>query len=61
MKELGYGENYKYAHDHPENFVAAEFLPETLSGKAFYSPGNNQRERAISEFLANHWKGKYPL
>jgi putative ATPase len=61
MKELGYGENYKYAHDHPENFVAAEFLPETLSGKAFYSPGNNQREQAISEFLANHWKGKYPL
>ena len=61
MKDLGYGENYKYAHDHPENFVAAEFLPETLSGKAFYSPGNNQREQAISEFLANHWKGKYPL
>ena len=59
MKDLGYGENYKYAHNYENNFVAEEFLPEELSGTSFYAPGNNQREKAIKEFLDKRWKGKY--
>ncbi len=61
MKDLGYGEDYQYAHDHPRNFVAAEFLPETLEGTSFYLPGTNQREKAIREFLSKRWKEKYKL
>ncbi len=59
MKDLGYGENYKYAHNYQNNFVAEEFLPEELAGTAFYEPGINQRENAIKEFLKNRWKDKY--
>ena len=59
MKDLGYGNDYKYAHDYQNNFVAAEFLPEEISGTAFYAPNQNQRESAIKEFLKNRWKDKY--
>ncbi|MFS4456436.1 replication-associated recombination protein A [Maribacter sp. 2304DJ31-5] len=59
MKDLGYGEDYKYAHDFTDNFVAAEFLPDEVSGMSFYVPGNNQRENALREFLKNRWKEKY--
>ena len=61
MKDLGYGEEYKYAHEYTNNFVAAEFLPEEITGTTFYSPGKNPRENAIGEFLRNRWKGKYEL
>lgn len=61
MKELGYGEDYQYAHDHPGNFASTEFLPDNLSGSSYYSPGDNQRELAIKEFLEKRWKDKYEL
>lgn len=61
MKELGYGDAYRYAHDFQDNFVDMEFLPEGLSGKSFYEPANNQREKAIKEFLSKRWKGKYDI
>ncbi|WP_339712048.1 replication-associated recombination protein A [uncultured Kriegella sp.] len=59
MKDLGYGADYKYAHDFKNNFVNAEFLPEELTGTSFYKPGNNQRENAIQDFLKKRWKDKY--
>ena len=59
MKDLGYGQDYKYAHDYQNNFVEEEFLPEELTGTSFYQPGSNQRENAIKEFLRNRWKEKY--
>lgn len=59
MKELGYGENYQYAHDFDQNFVLQEFLPEALKNTAFYKPGNNPRENSTKEFLKNRWKDKY--
>ncbi len=59
MKDLGYGKEYKYAHDYENNFVSEEFLPEELTGTSFYVPGTNQRENAIKNFLKNRWKDKY--
>ncbi|SHJ75038.1 replication-associated recombination protein A [Pseudozobellia thermophila] len=59
MKDLGYGEEYRYAHDYENNFVNMEFLPEEISGTAFYRPGNNARENNIKEFIKNRWKDKY--
>ncbi len=61
MKDLGYGKEYKYAHEYENNFVEEEFLPEDLSGTSFYTPGKNQRENAISDFLNKRWKGKYDI
>ena len=60
MKELGYGQDYKYAHDYQGNFVQTNFLPEQLKGKVFYQPGNNPREQKIREELKTKWKGNYP-
>ncbi|SHL17885.1 replication-associated recombination protein A [Flavobacterium xanthum] len=59
MKELGYGEEYKYAHDYTNNFAEQEFLPDAISKKPIYIPGNNSRENSIREFLKNRWKNKY--
>jgi putative ATPase len=59
MKELGYGEEYKYSHDYPNNFADQEFLPNEISNTVFYNPGNNSRENGTREFLKNRWKDKY--
>ena len=59
MKDLGYGEDYKYAHSYEGNFTAAEFLPKEISNTTFFHPGNNQREQAQRDFLQKRWKGKY--
>lgn len=59
MKELGYGEEYQYAHDFPNQFITAEFLPEAIAGTTFYKPGNNPREESAKTFLKNRWQDKY--
>ncbi len=59
MKELGYGEEYKYSHDYANNFAEQEFLPDSVSGTVLYNPGNNSRENTTREFLKNRWKSKY--
>ena len=59
MKELGYGEEYKYSHDYDNHFVAQEFLPNEISGTTFYNPSEYSRERDLKEFLKERWKDKY--
>lgn len=59
MKDLGYGEAYKYAHDYEGNFAPVEFLPEAIANTKLFEPGKNQRELAQKEFLKKRWKTKY--
>ncbi len=59
MKELGYGEDYKYSHDFANNFAEQEFLPDEISETKLYNPGDNARENGTREFLKNRWKDKY--
>jgi putative ATPase len=59
MKELGYGDEYKYSHDYANNFTEQEFLPEAIKETVLYNPGNNSRENSSREFLKNRWKDKY--
>ena len=59
MKELDYGEDYKYAHNFENNFADQEFLPNEITEIVFYEPGNNSRENSTREFLRNRWKNKY--
>ena len=59
MKNIGYGKDYKYAHDYENNFVDIEFLPEKLSGNRFYDPQDNARENELRARLKALWKGKY--
>lgn len=60
MKQAGYGDGYKYAHDHAGHFAELEFLPESLSGTKFYEPDTqNAAEAKIAERIREMWKGKY--
>jgi putative ATPase len=59
MKDLGFGKEYKYAHQYEGNFINQEFMPEKLSGKVFYQPGDNPRENEFKDRLRTIWKDKY--
>ena len=59
MKELGFGNGYKYPHDYENQFTEQDFLPKEIEGTKFYDPGNNSREKKIRNFLKVRWKDKY--
>ena len=60
MGEMGYGADYKYAHDYAGNFVRQEFMPEGLSGKRLYTPNTqNAQEAKIAERMTALWGDKY--
>jgi putative ATPase len=59
MKDIGYGRDYKYAHDFENNFVELEFLPEKIAGTRFYDPQENAREKELRARLKALWKKKY--
>lgn len=60
MGDMGYGANYKYAHDYAGNFVKQEFLPDSLSGTRFYTPNEqNAQEAKIAERMRALWDDKY--
>lgn len=52
MKELGYGEDYKYAHDFEDHIVEQEHLPDALRDKQYYEPTKIGHEQRIREYLA---------
>jgi putative ATPase len=56
MTELGYGEDYKYAHDFTDHFVQENYLPESLAYPQFYKPGENAREEEMRKRLDHLWK-----
>jgi putative ATPase len=59
MKEMGYGEDYQYAHSFENNFAAMEFLPDQIKGTKFFEPGKNAREDEQRTLLKKLWKEKY--
>jgi putative ATPase len=59
MKELGYGDGYRYSHDYPENFADQEFLPDEIIGTSFYSAGSSTKEKEVQEKINKLWGAKY--
>ena len=55
MKDLGYGKNYKYAHNYKEAFVVQDYLPEELKGRLFYAPTERGYEKTIKQRL-DKWR-----
>ena len=54
MKELGFGREYRYAHDEPEAYAAGEnYFPEGMPKVAWYKPTPRGLEGKISEKLAH--------
>ena len=59
MKELGYGENYKYAHDYENHFVEQQFLPDELEKTRIWQPQPNAQEQKLKEHLNKLWKNRF--
>jgi len=57
MKELGYGKDYKYAHDYVDAFAYMECLPDELAGQRFYRPPDRGMEGKLKEKL-DWWLAK---
>jgi putative ATPase len=51
MKDIGYGKDYKYAHNYKNGFVAQKYLPEKLEGQLFYEPSGRGFEKVIKQRL----------
>ena len=56
MKDLGYGDGYRYAHDFEGGFVEQEYLPDALKGRIYYHPKTIGREVQLRERLNRLWK-----
>ncbi len=54
-KQLGYGADYLYPHDYPENFVFQQYLPAEIKDKRFYFPQENKHEKKFKDFLKKFW------
>ena len=59
MKNLGYGNNYKYSHSYDGNFANQDFLPEKIKNLKLYEPQKNPQEESIRTRLVGWWKKKY--
>lgn len=59
MKEIGYGNEYQYAHNYEGNFTEQNFMPDELRGHKLYEPGHNAREAEILRNLQKWWGDWY--
>ncbi len=55
MKKMGYGADYKYAHDYPGNFVIQQFLPDTIKTARFWNPCRNPAEDRAALLQQQRW------
>ena len=56
--QLGYGDNYKYAHDYPGNFVRQQFLPDDLKDHRIWQPQDNPAEQKHKDRMQALWGKK---
>ncbi len=56
--KLGRGIHYKYPHNHPNNYVEQDYLPNKLRSVEYYKPGNNRIENKIDNYLKKLRKNK---
>ncbi len=55
MKDLGYGKDYRYAHDYEDAYAPQDYLPDKLKGQVYYRPTDRGYERIIRERL-DKWR-----
>ena len=59
MKQLGYGNNYKYAHAYQGNFVKQQFLPDEVADMRIWHPQANAQEIKLKERMQNLWGERF--
>lgn len=55
MKDIGYGVDYKYAHDYPGHFVKQQFLPNDLVGTRLWNAADNPAEQKADALQKQRW------
>ncbi len=55
MEQLGYGQEYKYAHDYEDHFVRQQYLPDELQGTHFWHPQPNAAEAKAAQLQKQRW------
>lgn len=55
MKQLGYGKQYKYAHDYDGHFVRQQYLPDELQGRRFWHAQPNAAENQMAQRQHQRW------
>lgn len=53
MKDMGYGHDYKYAHDFDNHFALQQYLPDALVGTRFWMPQQNPAESKLDAFMSH--------
>ena len=59
MKQLGYGDNYKYAHDYKEHFIEQQFLPDEVKTQRLWYAQDNPSEIKLKERMIHLWGDKF--
>ncbi len=59
MKELGYSDGYKYAHDYPGNFVVQQYLPDVIKDKQFWYAQHTPAEEKLYQRMQQCWGKDY--
>ena len=59
MKQLGYGNNYKYAHAYEGNFVKQQFLPDEIADHRIWHPQSNAQEIKLKERMQSLWGERF--
>ena len=55
MKKLGYGADYKYAHDYEGHFVRQQFMPDSLGHHQLGTPADNPAEQRMAALQSRRW------
>ncbi len=55
MKDLGYGDEYKYAHDFPNHFVIQQFMPDQLKDTRFWIAQGSPAEQKLDDWMKKLW------
>lgn len=59
MEQLGYGKDYKYAHDYEGHFVRQQFLPDEAQGQKFWHAQDNPQEAKLKERMDALWNSPH--
>lgn len=55
MKEVGYGDGYKYSHDYPNNFVEQQYMPDALLGMRLWQAQHSSNEEKLYQQMVKCW------
>lgn len=59
MKEVGYGDGYKYSHDYPNNFVEQQYMPDALLGMRLWQAQHSSNEEKLYQQMIKCWGDRF--